>query len=107
MVGCGNQHNVNVLTVQYTAKILHITGLFASLLLANFKSLGEHGIIHVAQNGAIDFRVEEETFEIPTAHPSATDQAQPDLFIRAGFAGPSDAEKRRGDSSQSQSGGQG
>src|SRR5215472_15859134 len=99
MVGRCHQHYVHILTVEHTAEVLHGIGMFSSLLLANLKCLAEHGVIYIAENGAINFRIEEEAFEIAATHPAATDQAQTDFLIRTRFTRPSGADEGPGNSS--------
>ena len=87
VVGRGDEHHVHVLAVEDAAEVLHRVGLLAALLLANLDALGDPRVVHVADDDAIDFGVEEEAFEVALAHAAAADEPEPDLLVGPGLGG--------------------
>jgi hypothetical protein len=100
-----NENDVHVLSVQDAAEILHRVRLFAPFLLANLCAGEEEFVIDVANDGAIDLRIEEEAFQIALAHAAAANQAQPNLVIGPRLAGPERLEERGTHCSRGHTGG--
>lgn len=83
MVRRGNNHGVEIVAVENTAKILRAFRPMLPLLLDDLNSFRDLGVIHVANHGEIHFGVGEKRGEIAPAHSAAADDTDANFVIRA------------------------
>jgi hypothetical protein len=102
MIGCGNQHHIDIFPVEDSAEILDGIGFSAALFFANLDTFGQVRVVHIADDCAVNFRIEKETFEIPLPHTAATDQTQTDFAAGTRFGGADRPDEGGGQAAQSQ-----
>ena len=93
MIRRRDQDYVHIFAVQHAAKIFYDFWPFISFILANLDALGAVGIVNVANDRAVNFRVQKKTFQVTAPHPARTDQPKPDLFAGRRLARTQGSEK--------------
>jgi hypothetical protein len=96
---------VDILPIQRRAKVAGGVRPVAPLLLNQLHRLRHHRVVHIAEHGAFDLGVQEESREIPAPHPAAANQAHAHLGICGhGLAGRAGNHKAAVQSSRRQRG---
>jgi hypothetical protein len=80
---------------------------FAAFVLADRHRFGELRVVHVAGHDAINFRVQEKTFQVHQPLAAAADDAEPDLVVGPRFAGARQPDESRPQGTGGQAGGRG
>ena len=104
MIRRGDQDGIHILALQHATEVLDGVRRLAALVLTDGHALGERVVIDIANDRALHFRVQEETFQIPLPHPAAADDTDADFVIGPGFARPGHPDERSAERARRQTG---